>query len=674
MYYNYTIRMNDIFPYLCKHVIKCPTLNLDVSNFVFQPEVLNNSRISSIFITDYLLPLMHAIEREESLPSETKRSITCLKFFVLKVAVETQSVWQGSIRITDRYAEKVMQVFEICQRRYHSMCRFVRICRERYAKTKNEQDLHLANIQEGDPGTYILMHQSAKYVFRVNELRDTIMSCITNTDEFFPDILVVRNPYNNIPLTLCELYNFYFFLKTRNYGIPVLLHGFFMSNFNTPKYIMDYEILIRDKAIHDRVMGGSTKLLYPTVFRMLLRYRKCIRSIQIAKGFPMKTLVEVMRPYLLLYFYVMHYAQDFPKRFESEQLLENRLSEFDYVSPNFGKRTRSTHLLHITHVSPNMDETAFRNLFEKFGEIEIIFIPASVENNTRSSGYVIFADLDCADRAFHSLQSFCYYGVESEDVIQIDKIDKLPDKNNIRIEDLSPPRVQYNASHPVFHRMKSLTVSTTDDIITFTDQEDVLFNRIEEHGTVDAWDESNNENECDDGMYVGQYYSTMSNMKYKHARCCNRPMRAMSESSTSISECDDCSVSDEESSMEMDTTSQTDIDIDNDVMTASAIMSRILETQEEIRTTSTASRDQNHEEEEVCDTLTHEIAVLSMSGLRTERHLQLAETIYERLNNMTCDHDVAIRQIDEEFNMITNGDESDSDSDSDSDDEPNDEL
>ena len=665
---------DDIFPYLCKHVIKCQTLNLDVSKFVFQPEVLNSSRTSSIFITHYLLPLMHAIKREESLPSETKRSIICLKFFVLKVAIETSSVWESSIRITDRYAENVIQVFEICQRRYHSMCRFVRICRRRYAKTKNEQDLHLANIQEGDPGTYILMHQRAKYVFRVNELRDTIMSCITNTEEFFPDILVVRNPYNNIPIALCELYNFYFFLKTRNYGIPVLLHGFFMSNFDTPKYIMDYEILIRDKAIHEHVMCGSTKSLYPTVFRMLLRYRKCIRSIQIAKGFPMKTLVEVMRPYLLLYFYVMHYAQDFPKRFESEQLLENRLSEFDYVSPNFGKRIRSTHLLHITHVSPNMDETAFRNLFEKFGEIEIIFIPASLENNTRSSGYVIFADLDCADRAFHSLQSFCYYGVEPDDVIQIDKIDKLPDKSNIRIEDLSPPRVQYNASHPVFHRMKSLTVSTTDDIITFTDQEDVLFNRIEEHGTVDAWDESNYGNECDDGMYVGQYYSIMSNMKYKHARCCNRHVRSMSESSTSISECDDCSVSDEESSMEMDTTSETDIDIDNDVMTASAIMSRILETQEEIRqTTPTASRDQNHEEEEhdeeIYDNLSHEIAALSLSGLRTQQHLHIAETIYERLNNMTCDHDVAIRQIDEEFNMITNANESDADSD----DEPNDE-
>ena len=74
---------DDIFPYLCKHVIKCQTLNLDVSKFVFQPEVLNSSRTSSIFITHYLLPLMHAIKREESLPSETKRSIICLKFFVL---------------------------------------------------------------------------------------------------------------------------------------------------------------------------------------------------------------------------------------------------------------------------------------------------------------------------------------------------------------------------------------------------------------------------------------------------------------------------------------------------------------------------------------------------------------------------------------------------------------
>jgi len=82
-----------------------------------------------------------------------------------------------------------------------------------------------------------------------------------------------------------------------------------------------------------------------------------------------------------------------------------------------------------------------------------------------------------------------------------------------------------------------------------------------------------------------------------------------------------------------------------------------------------AQTEEEEDDEEICDNLSHEIAALSLSGLRTQQHLHIAATIYERLNNMTCDHDVAIRQIDEEFNMITNADESDADSD----DEPNDE-
>lgn len=664
--------MTDIFPYICKHVIDCPDLNLDISKFVFQPNILQTSNASRIFINDYLLPLMHKVRNERLSIVETSptaanpfcRPFFVLKFFVLCVAIQHPNIGDCSIRVSDGYSDIILHVFGKCQRVYYALTRFVRICRIRYAQIKNDQDLHLAHIKEGDPETYIMVHQCAKYVFRINELRDIIMSCITNTEEFFPMVLNVRNPYNNLPISICEMYNFYFFLKTRNYGIPTLLHGFFMSNFSVPKYIMDYEILIRDKAINDYVMQGTTKTLYPSVFRMLLRYNRCIRSIQIDKGFPMKNLVDIMRPYLLLYFYVLHYAQDFPKRFESEELLENRLSEFDYISPNFGKRTRSTSLLHITHLPPIMDEVAFRKMFEEFGQVETILMPP-VEGDSWGSGYVMFANLDCADKAYDSLQqSFCYPGVEAKDVIKLEKLDKLP-SGSLSMVPLHV-RVCYNASHPIFHQLKKYNQCLSSpfiqsppfkqfvpDIVTLTDDEDTLFTRIEKYGTVNAWDDSTSGCDIGDSIYVGQYYNMISEMNQNNPRTCGNRHRWSpsdeTETSDSSSERDDCSDDDMSCS-----TSESDSTVENAVLLASMVA---------------AQTEEEEDDEEICDNLSHEIAALSLSGLRTQQHLHIAETIYERLNNMNCDHDVAIRQIDEEFNMITNADESDADSD----DEPNDE-
>jgi hypothetical protein len=684
--------MNDIFPYVCKHVIGCPSLNLDVSTFVFQPEVLQKSAMSQIFITDYLLPLMHAILRETRLPLITVRPMICLKFFVLSVAIQPprigDAIGGSSVRITDGHIESVIKSFAKCQRVYYALGRFVRICRFRCAQTKNGQDLHLADIREGDARTYTLVHGGAKYVFRVNELRDTIMSCITNTEDFFPAILDVRNPYNNLPLSLCDMYNFYFFLKTQNYGIPMLLHGFFMSDFSVPRYIMDYEILLRDKAIDDHVMHGSVKTLYPSVFRMLLQYRKCIRSIHIAKGFPIKTLVNVMRPYLRLFFYVMHYAQDFPKRYESEALLERRLNEFDYICPNFGERVRSTSILHVTCIPLNMDDGAIRKLFSDFGEVGPVVISPMLGDDMWGHGYVVFRCLDAADVAFSRLQGFCYNGIEAKDGMKIEKVSRIPRRENVRIDGLSPPRVCYSASHPAFHKIKDNTILTplTHKVITLTDAEDTLFNSIEEHGTVDAWSENDTDaDDIDDGMYVGQYYCMMADTRKKLPRFCRRRFsrrRSPSESVASVSDDDDNGDDNDDDNDDCSTglSSDTDTtgsvpDIEHDVVMTvhrddewSDVMSQI-SMDEDVAAQAhliamigpvEEEEEEVEEAEDICDMLTRDIASLSMSDVRVARHLHTVNVIHGRLSEMLCEHEVAIHQIEEEeYGVMSDASDSD---------------
>jgi ribosomal protein L12E/L44/L45/RPP1/RPP2 len=525
------------------------------------------------------------------------------------------------------------------------------------------------------------------------------MSCITNTEDFFPAILEVRNPYNNIPLSLRDLYNFYFFLKTQNYGIPVLLHGFFMSNFSVPTYIMDYEILLRDKAIKDHVMRGTAKMLYPSVFRMLLFYNKCFHNIQIAKGFPMKTLVDVMRPYLLLYFYVLHYAQDFPKRFESEEILERRLNLFDYICPNFGSRVRSTSILHVMHIPNTMDDASFHMLFSEFGEVIITPISPIRGDDIWASRYVAFRSLDSADSAFSKLQGYCYEDIEVKNGMKINRVDRIPRRETVRIEGLHPPRVSYSASYPAFHKVKSFDTLTPviPKILTMTDEEDILFNCIEEYGTVDAWCGDNDDaDDIDDGMYVGQYYSMLNDRaRPKFKRSARRRFRrARSPSESVMFSSDEENVSTGEQPVANTTSTSSDCDIDHEVMmaavshssdgslasSASIDMSIISETdaaeamlrmtaagaeKEEGEEKKEEEEEEEEEEEDIYDMLSHDMATLSMSDVRVDRHLHTVNTIYGRLNEMISEHDVAIRVIDEENEVMTDASDSDIDSDDD---------
>ena len=227
----------------------------------------------------------------------------------------------------------------MCQRHYHSLLKFVHIVKMRYTKAKNQFDLLLRPINEKDKTAYIILQGNTKYLFRVSEFQQIIVTCISNTEEYFPEILDIKNPYNNMKITHTILYDFYFYLKTNNYKIDELFNAYFNSNFNSKEYLSKYEVIIRDRSITQEIKTAHHDKLYPYVIRMFLQYARHLKGIHISCGFPRKKLVELMKPYLQLYFYQLYYPRDLPRKYESEDALIKRLKELALISPDFGKRT-----------------------------------------------------------------------------------------------------------------------------------------------------------------------------------------------------------------------------------------------------------------------------------------------------------------------------------------------
>ena len=344
--------MSYTFLNICRNVLNIPNLDMDVSSFKIQDCTSDIKKEDIQFYNTFLNPMMYSwslLINKDSCNDKMHKGISekMKKFDYLYTHSNT---WFAPIskESIDTHRESLNKFYK-CQSHYHALIKLSQKIRHRYAKVKNTSDLLLMPISEHDRGTYPHVENGVKYIFRVAELRQIIVTCIANTESFFPEKLEIKNPYSNMLLSESVLYNFYFFMKTQNYSIPDLVHGYFLCGLDYDKYLSKYEILIRDYAIEQKIMRGSVDKLYPLVFRMLIQYRHVISTVKISYGFPKKDLVEIMRPYLLLYYYHLYYAQDFPRRYESEEELCDRLKYFSRFNPCFGQRTtRKTNIFDMT--------------------------------------------------------------------------------------------------------------------------------------------------------------------------------------------------------------------------------------------------------------------------------------------------------------------------------------
>jgi|UniRef100_A0A6C0IKX3 hypothetical protein len=349
--------MTDTFFNICRHVIKNPDINIDVRVFKLNTITDDTEHCnSSWFYSKFMRNCMYKMNEYKELRKQigfggldkiplglheySKIKLQCFEKLVEPpdnpfISYPENSFFADNQPIT----EELVQIYMKCQRHYHAFVRFANIIRYRNSNVKNQSDLMMTPISENDKSVYPIVNGSTKYLFRVYELRQIIVSCIGHTEDYFPKLLMLKNPYNNDRLQDHHLYNFYFYLKTNNYPVDELFHGYFLSEFSDEEYIQKYEILIRDRAIENAVKTSDHDKLYFMTLRMLQYYTKAVHPIKISCGFPKKKLVEIMRPYLLLFYYQLYYAQDFPKRYDSEEELRKKLSQLAIYNSRFGQRT-----------------------------------------------------------------------------------------------------------------------------------------------------------------------------------------------------------------------------------------------------------------------------------------------------------------------------------------------
>ena len=238
----------------------------------------------------------------------------------------------SNIFLSNQQKSGFLRFFCDLQKKYHAIHKFIHIWRFKRASIQIDYDLYLNPI-ETSKNVITLLQNGKKYMFTAGNLINILEAALSNAPNFFVEPLVCKNPYNNVPFSKSTLYNIYFFINSSTFIMPTLFRNYFMCNFDLGRFRDDNEVIIRDVAISKYVYNTNWKQLEYAALNVLSRNE----WFDIDIDFPGEKLVNIMRPYLYLY-YINRYSCDTSKITTAYDQLQRKLYRLYRYNPKFGRK------------------------------------------------------------------------------------------------------------------------------------------------------------------------------------------------------------------------------------------------------------------------------------------------------------------------------------------------
>lgn len=199
-------------------------------------------------------------------------------------------------------------------------------------------DMCLNEIKITDKNVICIYHMKSRYIFSINDLIKIINTSLTQSYLFFVEPKSCKNPYNNLAFNKSTLYNIYFFIKFKTLINPELIIKFFECNFNLTKFFNKYETLLREYSIQKFVSSSTNSLVVYEIKKMITTFNVLSKKkIIIHEDFPQNKLVEIFKPYVLLYLTSCYSLTPMLKN-KAYNKLNEKLFRFQKFNPHFGRR------------------------------------------------------------------------------------------------------------------------------------------------------------------------------------------------------------------------------------------------------------------------------------------------------------------------------------------------
>jgi hypothetical protein len=313
----------------------------------------------SIAIYNYYQFMMYSLY-------DPAKFLTC-KFKLLRDGLE-------NIFYNDLIKQTHVKIFYKLQKVYRCMCRLAFIYKFKRAKLQVATDLLLNDLSPTDKNVLTIFDSNSKYLFSLTDLVNIFYTSLCNSVYFIPSAVACKNPYTNLPFSKANLYNIYFFILRNKVKVPVVIENYFMCNFSLRRFQFENKRLIHEISIERYVNNSPPAYLYSSITDMMYEYNQERPRLKIHPEFPVNKLVDIMRPYLLLY-YKSKYSGVRLLNNKNHLLLNKKMREFKKFNPKFGQKNKETGTIdsmwisqpssvsfndrHIIYSLRNQDEATF---------------------------------------------------------------------------------------------------------------------------------------------------------------------------------------------------------------------------------------------------------------------------------------------------------------------------
>ncbi|MAH20980.1 MAG: hypothetical protein CMB96_06065 [Flavobacteriaceae bacterium] len=307
--------------------------NIDISQPAFNiaQQLINKDFFSYSFLSSFKHITEPPVNTSDTDPAKCYRT---LKFKILKDAV-----------IKNRFICKTKQEFllsKFCnsQKIYHGLVKAARRFKmKRAAKDLYNVDFHMILFEH--IASKHLFHvydseTSATYTFRLSNIISHIKSALTNSDEFFSQPHVIKNPYTNIPFSEAQLFYIYQCIDESSFIIPSVFHNYFKCFFDINTFAEENEPMLRNIIIRSFLKNASPDQRKEQIIAMLQDYNYYIPDIMIHAAFPREALLEAFDKYLKNYLQAEYSLCPAIKHKSREDLIAD-ISYFGKCNPTFGR-------------------------------------------------------------------------------------------------------------------------------------------------------------------------------------------------------------------------------------------------------------------------------------------------------------------------------------------------
>jgi len=255
-----------------------------------------------------------------------------LKFRFLKETLD-------NIFLNDETRNEFLEIFCRVQKLNRAFNRLAYLYKFKKAAFQVREDMYLNTILENHKNTIVIYQNKKKYLFVASDLINIVNTAIGHCVYFSPSPLTIKNPYNNIPFDHSILYNIYFFIKCRDFKIPILFHFLFLSHFNSIEYVRKNESIILEEYLKKFVKNSSVDTLHTHILKMIDEFNEENRKqITIHPEFPKDILVDKMRHYLYCYLLYLYDSYNLNKSNYYYILWDEKMTLLQRTNPEFGRK------------------------------------------------------------------------------------------------------------------------------------------------------------------------------------------------------------------------------------------------------------------------------------------------------------------------------------------------